>query len=62
MFQFRAIAIAEKSTARLEQAFLSQDCWFLNYEAKGDFDDDDEDDDEGFDEDLDEELDEDEDF
>ena len=39
--QFRAIAIAEKSTARLEQAFLSQDCWFLNYEAKGDFDDDD---------------------
>ncbi len=38
--QFRAIAVAEKSTARLEQAFLSQDCWFLNYEAKDEFDED----------------------
>ncbi|MEB3228383.1 MAG: hypothetical protein VKJ27_08355 [Synechocystis sp.] len=30
--QFREMALEEKSPAALEQAFLSQDCWFLNYE------------------------------
>ncbi|MBE9043095.1 hypothetical protein IQ255_01510 [Pleurocapsales cyanobacterium LEGE 10410] len=39
--QFRAAALGEhKSTAELEQAFLAQDCWFLNYEEpeEDDFD------------------------
>ncbi len=31
--QFRTAALAQKVTEDLEQAFLSQDCWFLNYEA-----------------------------
>ncbi|MEL6442021.1 MAG: hypothetical protein AAFQ80_22590 [Cyanobacteria bacterium J06621_8] len=32
--QFRAAALGEKqSPAELEQAFLAQDCWFLNYET-----------------------------
>ena len=31
--QFRAAALSDrKSPAELEQAFLAQDCWFLNYE------------------------------
>ncbi|MEM8722255.1 MAG: hypothetical protein AAGE84_23665 [Cyanobacteria bacterium P01_G01_bin.39] len=31
--QFRAVALGEnQSAAELEQAFLAQDCWFLNYE------------------------------
>jgi len=30
--QFREMALTEKSPSALEQAFLSQDCWFLNYE------------------------------
>lgn len=31
--QFRAVALeANKSSEELEQAFLAQDCWFLNYE------------------------------
>ena len=34
--QFRAAAVSEKSREQLEQAFLSQDCWFLNYEAADD--------------------------
>jgi hypothetical protein len=32
--QFREMALAEKSPSALEQAFLSQDCWFLNYELE----------------------------
>lgn len=31
--QFRMAALEDGSPERLEQAFLSQDCWFLNYEA-----------------------------
>ncbi len=31
--QFRNSAVAEKSLDRLEQAFLSQDCWFLSFES-----------------------------
>ncbi|MFN9174686.1 MAG: DUF6930 domain-containing protein [Synechocystis sp.] len=31
--QFRDMALVEKSPSALEQAFLSQDCWFLNYEC-----------------------------
>jgi hypothetical protein len=30
--QFRANALSNKSVEELEQAFLAQDCWFLNYE------------------------------
>lgn len=30
--QFRFAALSEKSAESLEQAFLAQDCWFLNYE------------------------------
>ncbi|MGK7939955.1 MAG: hypothetical protein AB4062_07355 [Crocosphaera sp.] len=30
--KFREAALQEKSTHQLEQAFLSQDCWFLNFE------------------------------
>lgn len=30
--QFRTAAISEKNSEALEQAFLAQDCWFLNYE------------------------------
>ncbi|MDJ0601297.1 MAG: hypothetical protein QNJ37_20935 [Crocosphaera sp.] len=30
--QFRQAALHEKSTHQLEQAFLAQDCWFLNFE------------------------------
>lgn len=30
--QFRIAAIAESNSEALEQAFLAQDCWFLNYE------------------------------
>ena len=32
--QFRQAAIAEESPESLEKAFLSQDCWFLNYEEE----------------------------
>ncbi|MGL5034419.1 MAG: DUF6930 domain-containing protein [Microcystaceae cyanobacterium] len=32
--QFRHAAVSETSNDQLEQAFLSQDCWFLNYEGK----------------------------
>lgn len=38
--QFRQAAVRERSTEQLEQAFLTQDCWFLNYDietADGDF-------------------------
>jgi hypothetical protein len=31
--QFRNSAVVEKSLDRLEQAFLSQDCWFLSFES-----------------------------
>ncbi|MEL4894087.1 DUF6930 domain-containing protein [Crocosphaera sp. Alani8] len=34
--QFRQAALEEKSTHELEQAFLSQDCWFLNFEFSDD--------------------------
>jgi hypothetical protein len=37
--QFRAAAVTEKSREQLERAFLSQDCWFLNYEAAATGDD-----------------------
>ncbi|WP_013325144.1 DUF6930 domain-containing protein [Gloeothece verrucosa] len=50
--QFRIAAIEEKSANRLEKAFLSQDCWFLNFESIFDLDDDedeDEDEDDDFD-------------
>ncbi|MEC4985262.1 MAG: hypothetical protein SAJ37_02455 [Oscillatoria sp. PMC 1068.18] len=41
--QFRAAAATEKSIERLEKAFLSQDCWFLNFESGDrDFDPEDE--------------------
>ncbi|MGK7945516.1 MAG: hypothetical protein AB4058_13700 [Microcystaceae cyanobacterium] len=40
--QFRTAAITQEETDALEQAFLSQDCWFLNYEAQ-EFVDEDED-------------------
>ena len=30
--QFRSVALSEKSVEQLEQAFLAQDCWFLNFE------------------------------
>ena len=33
--QFRSMALSShKSAAELEQAFLAQDCWFLNYEER----------------------------
>lgn len=31
--QFRSVALTEKSVEKLEQAFLAQDCWFLNFES-----------------------------
>ncbi|BFM40364.1 hypothetical protein [Synechocystis sp. LKSZ1] len=31
--QFRVMAASVKDPEQMEQAFLSQDCWFLNYEA-----------------------------
>lgn len=31
--QFRSAALKEKSPEALEEAFLAQDCWFLNYEV-----------------------------
>ena len=31
--QFRLAAINEKSRDKMENAFLAQDCWFVNYEA-----------------------------
>ena len=31
--QFRSAAINEKSRDKMENAFLAQDCWFVNYEA-----------------------------
>jgi hypothetical protein len=34
--QFRSAALTEDSVERLEKAFLSQDCWFLNFEPKED--------------------------
>ena len=34
--QFRQSAISEKSPESLEKAFLSQNCWFLNYEEEED--------------------------
>ena len=37
--QFRQAAIAEKSPESLEKAFLSQNCWFLNYEEEQDEED-----------------------
>jgi hypothetical protein len=40
--RFRETVLAEKSMERLESAFLSQDCWFINFEAK-DCDEEDED-------------------
>jgi len=42
--RFRQAALEEDSMNNLEQIFLSQDCWFINYEALEDWDlDDDED-------------------
>jgi hypothetical protein len=38
--QFREMALEEKSPSALEQAFLSQDCWFLNYEFEDEEEDD----------------------
>jgi hypothetical protein len=32
--KFRAAALRERSIEAMEKAFLSQDCWFLNYEPK----------------------------
>ncbi len=44
--RFRQAALQKESMSNLEQIFLSQDCWFLNYEPAEDWDfDDDEDDD-----------------
>jgi hypothetical protein len=37
--QFRQAAIHERSTEQLEQAFLTQDCWFLNYELESEDED-----------------------
>ena len=34
MKRFRSAALAESTFEQLEKAFLSQDCWFLNYESK----------------------------
>lgn len=42
--RFRAAAIAEHSPERLEKAFLSQDCWFVNYSTDADDFDESEDD------------------
>ncbi|AFZ33816.1 hypothetical protein Sta7437_0198 [Stanieria cyanosphaera PCC 7437] len=42
--QFRASALRNKSVEELEQAFLTQDCWFLNYEDLEDEDDEEEED------------------
>jgi hypothetical protein len=36
--QFRQAAIHERSAEQLEQAFLTQDCWFLNYELESEDD------------------------
>ena len=36
--QFRLAAINEKSRDKMENAFLAQDCWFVNYEAAPDDD------------------------
>ena len=36
--QFRFAALSEESPESLEQAFLAQDCWFLNYESDDDED------------------------
>lgn len=49
--RFRYKVCQEQGSEDLEQAFLSQDCWFLNYEAdQEDFEfDEDDDDDEDFD-------------
>jgi hypothetical protein len=47
MKQFRTAALEEESSESLEKAFLGQDCWFLNFEAKEDeyeYEDEDEDD------------------
>ncbi|BAU64025.1 hypothetical protein STA3757_13940 [Stanieria sp. NIES-3757] len=41
--QFRASALRNKSVEELEQAFLTQDCWFLNYEDLEDEDEGEED-------------------
>ncbi len=38
--RFRAAVLAEESMEELEKAFLSQDCWFLNFEAAHDGDSD----------------------
>jgi hypothetical protein len=40
--RFRETVLAEKSVEKLESAFLSQDCWFINFEAKN-YDEEDED-------------------
>jgi len=34
MKRFRAAALSESNFEQLETAFLAQDCWFLNFEAK----------------------------
>lgn len=41
--QFRRAALEKKSLEQLEKAFLSQDCWFLSYEATEDVESDDDD-------------------
>ncbi len=33
--RFREKVLMEKSMEKLENAFLSQDCWFINFESKG---------------------------
>jgi hypothetical protein len=40
---FRSVVLHQESVEQLEQAFLAQDCWFLNYESKNEEDLDDED-------------------
>lgn len=37
--EFRRAAIHDRSNEQLEQAFLAQDCWFLNYESTSDDED-----------------------
>jgi hypothetical protein len=45
---FRSVVLQQESVEQLEQAFLAQDCWFLNFESK-DEEDLDEEDEEDFD-------------
>jgi hypothetical protein len=42
--QFRQAALTEQAVEDLEKAFLSQDCWFVNFESTSDIDEEDEED------------------